>query len=264
MNPLKQIRAIFRLIKFVFIITVYLIHGSIIYFTNKDPILRRRRLIQNGSKYSQRLMNAFNVKLICHNPIEADERSLLVGNHVGFVDILCLQSVRPAVFITSTEMKDAPGLGQICEVGGCTYVNRQNRKSIHEELKHLVDTLKDGFRIVLYAESVASNGEQVLPFKKTLMMSAGLAGVPIRPFVFNFRDINGEGVQYKDRDAVCWYGDQTFGPAIWRSFQLDKITCEIEFLPLVHATPEDDRTLIAEKIHKMVSDKFVPFVNPNV
>ncbi len=95
------------------------------------------------------------------------------------------------------------------------------------------------------------------------MMSAGLAGRPIRPFVFNFRSVNQRPVQYEKRDSLCWYGDQTFFPAIWRSLQLDSVTCEIEFLPLVYPSPEEDRTLLSQKIHQMVSAKYEPF-EPNM
>lgn len=260
--PHKPLVAVFRLIGFFLIISSYLVWGSLIYVFTKNPEARRRKLIANGSRYCRWIIKNFNVQVVCKNPIPANESSLLVGNHIGFIDILCLQALQPAVFITSTEMRNAPGLGQICEVGGCTYVNRKSRMGIRDELKDLINTLKSGFRVVLYAESVASNGEQVLPFKKTLMTAAAEAQVPIRPFVFNFLKINGEPVQFKHRDYVCWYGDQTFGPAIWRSLQLDSVICEIEFLPLVYPKVEDDRTVLAQKIHQMVSEKYVPFVPP--
>lgn len=263
MRKLNQIfiwiRAVYRFIVFVGVLIVFFARGIPIYILTPDPILRRRRLAQNCQRTSQLIMNAFNVELICRQNISEEEQSLLVGNHVGFIDIVCLASLRSAVFITSLEMKNTPVLGQIAELGGCTYVNRKSRMSIQDELKDLVHVLKSGFRVVLYAESVASDGEQVLPFKKTLMMSAGLADRPIRPFVFNFVKINGHEVVYKLRDSVCWYGDQTFLPAIWRSLQLDSVTCEIEFLPLVYPQPTDDRTELAQRVHAMVSAHYKPF-----
>lgn len=158
-------------------------------------------------------------------------------------------------------MRNTPGLGQLCEIAGCTYVDRVNRMKIQDELKDLVTVLKKGFRVVLYAEATASNGEQVLPFKKTLLTAAGLAEVPIRPFVFNFRQVNGEPVQFHHRDALCWYGDIPFLTSIWRSLQLETVTCEIEFLPLLSIKPEDDRTAVSQKLHGMVSEKYVPFVD---
>lgn len=263
MNSLKQIltstRAAFRVFKFFTVISIYFICAIYNYLTTSDPVQRRNKLTKNGQVTANWILRAFNVKLICNQNIPADEGSLIVGNHLGFIDIVCLIALTHGVFITSMEMKQTPFLGQICDLGGCAYVNRKSRLSIQDELKDIVSVLKQGFRVMLYAESVASNGEQVLPFKKTLITAAGLAGKPIRPFVFNYRSVNGNPVRFDDRDSVCWYGDQSFISAIWKSLKLNSLTCEIEFLPLVHSTPEEDRTLMANKLHAMVSSKFVPF-----
>ncbi len=257
----KNVRAALRFVMFIFVILSYLFISTVFSITTLNAIVRRKRQIRMTNWTSRMIMIAFNIKLICKNPIDQNEISLVIGNHVGFIDIICLQSIQPAVFVTSLEMKKTPVLGQICDLGGCAYVDRRNRMGIQQELKGMVDVLKQGFRVVLYAESVASNGEQVLPFKKTLMMSAGLADTPIRPFVFNYRQVNGGKVEFKHRDAVCWYGDQTFGPAIWRSLQLNSVTCEIEFLPLVYIKADEDRTKVAHQIHKIVSEKFTPFAS---
>ena len=255
----SNFRAVFRFFKFVFCISTYFVRAISITFIYSDPIERRRELTKNGSRTGRWIVNAFNVELICKGELPENEHSLLIGNHVGFIDIVCLNALTSCVFITSLEMKHTPVLGQIADLGGCAYVNRKNRMSIQDELKDIVDVLKNGFRVMLYAESVASNGEQVLPFKKTLMMAAGLAGKPIRLFVFNFIKVNGGPVKYEHRDSVCWYGDQTFFPAIWRSLKLDSLTCEIEFLPLIYPAPNEDRTALAQRVHAAVSAKYLPF-----
>ncbi len=256
-------RAAYRLTYFLMILYVYFLTAIFYYFSTRDLVKRRKRLVGNAQFYARFMVLAFNVSIICKNKIPADENSLVIGNHVGFIDILCLQALTGCVFITSLEMKQTPLLGQICDLGGCTYVDRKNRMNIQEELKGITEVLKEGFRVVLYAESVASNGEQVLPFKKTLLMSAGFAQRPIRPYVFNFREVNGGPILFKHRDSLCWYGDETFFPAIWRSLQLDSVTCEIEFLPLIHTKPEDSRTEIATYLHKIISEKYDPF-RPNM
>ena len=256
---LTSIRAGFRVFKFLTVISIYFIFAAYNYLSTSDPVERRKKLTMNGQTTAKWILRAFNVKLICNQNIPSDEGSLIVGNHLGFIDIVCLIALTNGVFITSMEMKETPFLGQICELGGCTYVNRKSRSSIQDELKDIVSVLKQGFRVMLYAESVSSNGEQVLPFKKTLITSAGHAGKPIRPFVFNYRSVNGNPVRYEHRDSVCWYGDQSFISAIWKSLKLNSLTCEIEFLPLVHTTTEEDRTQLAHKLHALVSGKFVPF-----
>lgn len=254
-----NLRASFRLFKFFVIILVYFIFAILYYTLTFDSIQRRKKLTLNGQFIAQWMLKAFNIKLICEQNIPEDEGSLIVGNHLGFIDIVCLVALTHGVFVTSLEMKETPLLGQICILGGCTYVNRKNRLGIQNELKEIIEVLKQGFRVMLYAESVSTNGEQVLPFKKTLIMSAGMANKPIRPFVFNYRSVNGGSVKYEHRDSVCWYGEQNFFTAFWKSLRLDSLTCEIEFLPLVHTTGEENRAELAHKLHTMVSAKFIPF-----
>jgi lyso-ornithine lipid O-acyltransferase len=254
-----KFRAIYRLLFFSFLILLYFLNGIRIFIFNRHPIQRRKKYTENSHFYAEFILKAFNVEVICKHNIPADEGCLLIGNHVGFIDIVCLHALRSSVFITSVEMKQTPVLGQITDLAGCVYVNRKNRMNIQDELNGVTEVLKQGFRVVLYAESVASNGEQVLPFKKTLLMAAGFSGQPIRPFVFNFRAVNNKPVLYSQRDNLCWYGSQTFLPAIWRSMLLDSITCEVEFLPQLHPEPDTDRGPLAKQLHEMISERFVPF-----
>jgi lyso-ornithine lipid O-acyltransferase len=251
--------ALSKLLLFIFIIVLYFLSATLFYLIGFNPQSRRRRLIKNTQFFCRLLIWAYDVKLVCKNLIPEDEVSLVVGNHMGFIDILCMQSLQPCVFVTSTEMKNTPVLGQIAILGGSCFVNRSNRENIQIELKELIDVLKAGFRVGLFPEARASNGEQVLPFKKTLLTAAAYARVPIRPYVFNYIKVNDRDLQFSDRDSLCWYDDNSFVSAIWKSLQIKSILCEIEFLPLIHPTPEDDRTFISEKTRNVIAEKFRPF-----
>lgn len=186
------------------------------------------------------------------------EKFLLVSNHMGFMDILLMFSICPMLFVTSNEMRETPFLGLLTEMAGCMYVERRSRTKILEEMKSMVEALRDGFRIVLYPEATSTNGEQVLPFKRTLMMAASQAGVPIQPAVINFREVNGDEFNLKWRDHLCWYGDISFATSLWKALTLKSLKAEIEFLEQIQTTPEDDRGLIADKAHAMIAAKFIP------
>lgn len=253
------LRATIRLSLFFLIIFSYFFCAILKTMTTLNSTKRRWKLVKNGQFFANIMLKVFRIEVICREKIPDNEISLLVGNHVGFIDIICLLALCPGVFITSLEMKNTPGLGLITDLAGCAYVDRKKRMNIHEELKDITNVLKEGFRVVLYAESVASNGEQVLPFKKTLLMSAGFSGQPIRPFVFNFRQINGRNVSYEDRDSVCWYGEEPFLSALWRSLKLESITCEIEFFPLVYPSSSIHRAELAHQLHQMVSSRYSHF-----
>lgn len=195
-----------------------------------------------------------------HVPHRPDPRShdLIVGNHLGLLDILVHSATRPALFITSTEMRDTPGLGLLTRMGASLYVNRRNRHQIQSEVSEIRETLLSGFNVVLFPEATSTNGEQVLPFKKTLLTAAAGTGIHIRPVVINYRRVNGEPVGLKYRDHVCWYGDQSFVSALLRILSMRR--CEVELLyfePLRIETPEQ-RSHVAETAYRLIHSNFTP------
>jgi 1-acyl-sn-glycerol-3-phosphate acyltransferase len=225
--------------------------------TESNAIHRRQRLAENVRDHARFCLSVLGVDLKVSGVLPQG-RFLMVANHMGFIDILFLASQIPMTFVTSVEMRDTPFLGWITDMGGCLYVERRSRSSILRELEHIAQALKEGFRIVLYPESVSTNGEQVLPFKRTLLMSAAMAGVPIQPVVVNFKSIDGEEFSTLNRDSVCWYGSTPFVTAILRTFETTSIEAEIEFLPMVRPTPETNRAELADTLHAMISSRFQP------
>jgi 1-acyl-sn-glycerol-3-phosphate acyltransferase len=177
-------------------------------------------------------------------------------------DILVLAAKFPSLFITSVDMRETPGLGLLTEMGGCLYVERRNRSNIQNELLEIREALQQGFRVVLYPEGTSTNGERVLPFKKTLMTAAAGTGIPIQPMVVNYRRVNGEPMGHKWRDYVCWYGDQTFMPALLRVLSLKSVEVEIEFLPQILVRSEEHRREIAALVQKAIVEKYTKIPLP--
>ncbi len=224
----------------------------------KDPDKRLQRFSSTACYFCGWLVAILNVQVKVTNKPQDKEKFLLVSNHMGFLDILILASTRSLVFITSNEMKETPFLGLLTEMGGCIFVERRSRTKILDEMKGIVAVLKKGFNVVLYPEATSTNGEKVWPFKRTLMMAAAHAGVPIQPVVINYRKINNDDFNMKWRDHVCWYGDTPFAVAMWKTLTLKSVNAEIEYLEKIYSTPEDDRGLVADKAHALVAAKFVP------
>ncbi len=254
----SYLRGLVRLILVSIVILSFLIWSYICHFLIRDLARRRKAFSSNTKFFSSLFLKILRVNLSTKNLPCAEQKFLLVSNHLGFLDILMICSMMPTLFVTSIEMKETPFLGILTEMGGCIYVERRSRTKILDELGSIVEALKLGFRVTLYPEAASTNGEQVLPFKKTLIMAAPQAGVPIQPMVVNFRKINDEDFTTKWRDHVCWYGDTSFITAGWKTLTLKSVEAEIEFLEQVWTQPEDDRTLVATRVHAMIAQKYVP------
>lgn len=252
------LRFIYRTSFFVLIISCYFVTSSLIFWSNKDSKKRRSKLSQHSNKYAKAICALLNIKIEIKNPIAPDTRGLVVGNHMGFVDIFAVHSILPSLFVTSLEMRETPVLGPITEFGGCLYVNRKNRANILMELKEMIMALRDHDRVIIYPEATSHNGEEVLPFKRTLLTAAAHASVPIIPYCFNFLSIDGKPFSLQNRDAVCWYGDILFITAAVKLLQTQEIRCQIEFLDFVYPSPDDDRGLVADKVRQKIVEKFIP------
>lgn len=255
---MNTLRGLTRLILFICTVLTFLICALGIHIVTRDPDMRLKRFSSTACYFCRWLIAILNAEVKVINGPSSSDKFLLVSNHMGFLDILLLASTRSMVFVTSNEMRETPFLGLLCEMGGSIFVERRSRTKILEEMKGIVGVLKKGFRVVLYPEATSTNGEKVWPFKRTLMMAAAHAQVPIQPVVINYREINGDEFNLKWRDHVCWYGDTPFAVAMWKTLTLKSVKAEIEYLEQIHATPEDDRGLIADKAHALVSAKFVP------
>lgn len=251
-------RGILRLFFAAFIIIAFLVSAALIKLRyRRDVIARRKAFAQNSSVHCGLMVKLFNIDVtIKGQPIQGTN-FLYVGNHMGFVDIFVLASVMPALFITSHEMRETPFLGLLCEMAGCIFVERRSRTQIMNELGNLKEALEQGFNVVLYPEATSTNGEAVLPFKKTLMMAGPHAGRPIQTGCINFTEIGGEDFNLKSRDNVCWYGDMSFVESLWNLLTTSSIKAHLEYLEPIHETKDADRGVVAAKAHALVSARFI-------
>ena len=262
MNPIKLIRIIARLLAFAFLIIVHVSRGFWIHWFVGDANERKRKFSNTAHSITKVICRIFGIRVHVINEPPKDAPGLVIGNHLGFIDIMAAGATRPLLFVTSIEMRNTPVLGLLTEMGGCIYVERRNRMGIQDELKQMIDSLKSGFNICLYPEATSHNGEHVLPFKRTLLSAAAHAGVPVLPYVFNFRSIEGKPFSLENRDKVCWYGDMPFITALLGAFSLKYVDVEIKFLEPLVTTPEDDRASIAHTLHQLISKEFIPVQMP--
>lgn len=251
-------RFLYRLIIFIALTIAFLLTSFRIHWRTKDEFERMDKFSKNGSFFTKLVCRFFNIKINVINGPAEDKVGLIVGNHMGFIDILVMNSLMPSLFITSKEIKETPFLGLLCEMGGCLFVERRSRNTINDELSEIIKYLKKSFRVILFPEATSTNGEGIFPFKRTLLTAAPLAEVPVQPYCFNYLSINGEPFNLKYRNAVCWYGTITFVEGFFRFSSLKEIVVEVNFLDPVYSKPEDDRGKVADGIREMIVKKFKP------
>ncbi len=186
------------------------------------------------------------------------EGTLVVANHLSYLDVLAMGAVMPTSFVTSVEVRDTPFLGHIAKAAGCLFVERRSRDNLSEEVQDIARVLRQGGLVTIFPEGTSTDASGVLRFRRPLFQAAIDAGVRVQPLCLNYRSVSGELFNAKNRDTVCWYGDMDFGPHIWRLFQQDSVELEVNVLESIEPSTTPDPAQLAEAGHRVVSACYRP------
>lgn len=254
---------IFRLLNLASAVIRYLLKALIIHIGTTDSHRRRKRFAENVSQSCARALGALNITSVVGNAPNNTRRFLIVCNHLGYLEIFAMAASVPTLFVTSVEMKETPFLGLLTEMAGCMYVERRSRQNIHNEIKEIEAALNDGFNVVIFPEGRSTNGERVHPFKKSLLMACAESEANILPAVVNFISVNGEPMQHKFRDWVCWYDDMPFFTSVWQASQISSCVLKLDFLEEVHVSGGSDHRDVAHRAQSQIEAKYIPIPLPS-
>lgn len=258
-----QFRATIKFFIYIAIVIYYLGTSYLYRAVVQNDLKRKRFHTRNVSRVTRWACDLMGMKRNYVNVPPHDKQFLFLGNHLGFLDILILSSLRPTLFVTSVEMRETPFLGLMCEMGGCLFVERRSRKTLVKEIRDIRNLLKEGLNIAIYPEGTSGDGSKVLPFKKSLLTAATESGVPLKVMVINYRKVNGQPVDHRWREYVFWFGDLQFFPALWRLLTLDSIEVDLSFHDEIHVSVDHDRREIAATAQAIVEKHYIPIPFPH-
>jgi len=182
---------------------------------------------------------------------------LIASNHLSYLDIIVISSILPTCFITSMEMKKSIGLGHVCRLAGCLFVERRSRDNISKEIQEIVTGLKKNLNVLLFAEATSTNGEKVIPFKRSLFQAAVDAKQPTRLICLNYTEFDGEALTLKNRDRVCWYGDMDFFPHFQEVLKQKSLKVTVKDLEVITASEVNyDSGILRDKAHEIISKNY--------
>ena len=252
---------IIPLTKSVIIFSFIVLYCFISMFIGIFPVNRwrlqkwRALLLQKFCRVGLKVMG---VKVNFTGDLSHGENSLVVSNHLSYLDILVIASNTPSCFVTSMEIKETPFLGQVTTMGGCLFVERRCKKNIAKEIEELTEGLKYGLNVVIFPEATSTNGESVLRFRRPLYNASIFAKKTVKPVCLNYKKVNGRTLTIKNRDLVFWYDDMPFFSHFVGLMNSSPIEVELKALPPIEIEPMTDAQYLAEESHKTVIDAYNP------
>jgi 1-acyl-sn-glycerol-3-phosphate acyltransferase len=218
------------------------------------PALRRRWRQLALRTWARAALRVLSVRItVCGLP--PARPFLLVANHLGYLDVLVLASVAPAVFVAKSEVRSWPVLGLLARAMGTVFIDRGRPRDAVRVLRRLERLRESGEGIVVFAEGTTSPGDGVLPLRPALLASAARQGWPVHHAALGYRaPLDAPSA----RTAVCWWGDMPFAPHVRRLCEMRGAAARITFGPVAVADP--DRKRLAYRLHRALVRDFTPVV----
>lgn len=237
---------IFKFLSFLCLVPALIVHHSLIFIFITNQEKRTLALISSLQTYSRLGLRILGINLIYDFDPRSVKNSLVVTNHLSYIDVLAFSSLFPAAYVTSVEIKNTPVLGQVCQLCGCIFTERRRKKRTSEthafEIKKMVSYLQMGANIVLFPEATSTAGHSVLPFKTSLLEGAIQGRTEFRPM----------GISYSS-PGVAWFGDMTFLPHLWQLCRSEGINAYIALGKTYSHGNDEGRKEIGVKLHLSVS-----------
>lgn len=136
---------------------------------------------------------------------EIPRSGLLVSNHLSYLDILVICANAPSVFVSKADVRRWPLFGWLAALAGTVFIERERRSHVGEVNREIQSALDEGILVVIFPEGTSSNGDDVLPFRSSLLEPALRGGHPISTAWIHYELPDGDAKQ-----DVCYWGDHTF------------------------------------------------------
>lgn len=145
--------------------------------------------------------------------------TLILANHVSWLDIPVMASLIPMSFIAKSEIASWPLAGHLARVQRCIFVDRGRRGATAEVNALVGRRLARGDAIALFPEGTTGDGVRLLPFRSSLVGAARAAlGRPdldrvwLQPLALRYVGRRGLPVTRRDLPDIAWYGDTDLAP----------------------------------------------------
>ena len=151
---------------------------------------------------------------------------VLVSNHLSYLDIVLIGSQAGFVFVSKAEVAHWPLVGFLSRSVGTIFVQRGERRRLPAVNASIHAALERGERVVVFPEGTSSEGSSVGPFKPSLLEPAAGGRYPVHCAALGYR--TGPGAPPAS-EAVCWWGDMTFGSHVLGLLRMSHFHASLEF-----------------------------------
>lgn len=230
-----QLLRIFRLV--LHLLQGVVTAGTLLHFA-REPM--RSRIIRSWAGKLLRVLNV-EIRVRGNVPTLATRGVMFVSNHVSWMDVWLLLSVRPLRFISKADVRAWPIVGYLAQAGGTLFIQREKRHHTAAIVKQAEAVLAQGDCLALFPEGTTTNGLRLRPFHSSLFQVAVDQGSAITLVTIRYVFEDGQ------IDTAPAYADEITMPESMRAILARrKIIAEVNYFGTLEANGKTRRELSAE------------------
>ncbi len=213
------------------------------------PFVAPARHLRLKQRWSVRLLDILGIRLDTDEPYVAPG-SLLVANHVSWLDIFVINAAYPAAFVSKAEIRQWPLFGWLAAKNDTVFLRRGSRghaKIVNGEIAALLEL---GRHVALFPEGTTTDGSLVHPFHAALLQPAIEAGAPIQPLALCYRLPDGRFTR-----APAYDGDVSLLDCLKAIVAEREIVARIHVLPQLATTELPDRKRLSQRARDAIVER---------
>ncbi|NKQ55085.1 1-acyl-sn-glycerol-3-phosphate acyltransferase [Amycolatopsis sp. K13G38] len=192
---------------------------------------------------ARRLLDELGIGLSTNSErlsVPGETGTLVVANHVSWLDIVAAIAVEPTAFLAKHEVRTWPLIGSLAARCGTVFVDRREMRRLPEAVAGIAATLRAGRSVVVFPEGTTWCGRcGPGEFRRAAFQAAIDAGAPIRPVTLEYRQ-DGE-----PSTAAAFVGDETLATSLNRISRADGLEVRLTAHPALD--PDGDRRELAAR-----------------
>jgi 1-acyl-sn-glycerol-3-phosphate acyltransferase len=226
-DALQYLGALFLGIWRAFAIVFFSVYALVQNVTGIPFVMRNRRLHSRAAwlhRWCGFACRVLGIRTRTHGSMPSS--GLLVSNHLSYLDIVVLGSIRPCVFVAKRDVARWPLFGWLAHAAGTIFVDRERRLSSQKAVDVIRDAIAGGSVVVIFPEGTSSDGSTVFPFKSALLESAVRLRCPIAAASVEYALDDGSVA-----NEVCYWRDMTLVPHLLNLLCKREIGANYSFSP---------------------------------
>ncbi|MDO5686989.1 MAG: 1-acyl-sn-glycerol-3-phosphate acyltransferase [Neisseria sp.] len=212
-------------------------------FPLMSPDKRKRRI----RAWSKHLLAICAVRAEVYGLPEKVGGRMVLANHVSWLDIFALNSCGALCFVAKSEINRWPLLGFLTRHTGTVFVERARRGTVNATVRQLDELLAAGEDVAVFPEGTTGSGEEVKPFKSSLLQAASAGAYAVQPVALRYPLPDG-----RCDVGMAYYGSTSLWQSVRRVLRGRHNVVELYFLPELPAGALS-RNAVADMAHAQIA-----------